>query len=112
DRYPFHGFGNEVSIFGNYAVVAAELNSPGSGGPIPNSGAVYIYEKNAVTGIWSQTQKIIAFDRDVNDRFGSSVDMTQMHIIVGARLEDPSDGVIDINDAGSSYIYKWNGFGL
>lgn len=109
DRYPEQNFGNEVSIYGNHAVVAAQLNTPLMGAPsVPASGAVYVFEKNPATGAWTEIQKIAAFDRGIGDFFGASVDMTQQHIIVGAPAEDPFIGIDSISDGGSAYIYKWN----
>jgi len=103
-------FGNEVSVFGNHAAVAARFEDRDEAdGDIKNgSGSVYIFRKNVVTGVWSQTQKLVAFDRTELDYFGSSVDMSQENIVVGAYTEDPVVGGVELTNSGSAYIYLWN----
>jgi hypothetical protein len=103
-------FGNEVSIFGNYAAVAAQLEDEDDldASFLENAGAVYVYRRE-MSGDWVFSQKIVAFDRATEDNFGSSVDMTQQHIVIGAWTEDENDlGGATVPGAGSAYIYEWD----
>lgn len=103
-------FGHEVSIFGNYAVVAAQLEDEDEleSSFMENAGSVYVYRQE-MSGDWVFSQKIVAFDRSTEDNFGSSVDMTQQHIVVGAWVEDENVlGGSPMSGAGSAYIYEWN----
>jgi hypothetical protein len=71
-----------------------------------NAGSAYIFERDT-SGNWSQKQKIVANDRQVEDGFGYSVAISGNCAIVGAYWEDH-----DVNDtnyvgnAGSAYIFK------
>jgi len=103
-------FGNEVSIFANHAVVAAfhEDENEFELATLSNSGSIYVYECDPMSGIWSQSQKITAYDRSSEDDYGCSVDMSQMYIVVGSRFDDENvAGTVALN-AGSAYIYKWD----
>ena len=103
-------FGNEVSIFGNHAAIACQLedHDPSEGAFMVSSGSVFVFGKNVITGVWEQTQKLVAFDRSALDFFGTSVDMSQEHIVVGADHEDPLVDGIELDNSGSAYIYKWD----
>lgn len=104
-------FGNEVSIYGNHAVVAAQLEDEDGleTATLDGAGSAYVYELDEVSGDWIFSQKLVAFDREVNDNYGCSVDMTQGHIVIGAWAEDENViGTDPKSDAGSAYIYEWN----
>ena len=104
-------FGNEVSIYGNHAVVAAQLEDEDEleTGTLDGAGSAYVYEHDEVSGDWTFLHKLAAFDRAVNDNYGCSVDMTQGHIVIGAWAEDENEiGTSSMTDAGSAYIYEWN----
>jgi hypothetical protein len=107
-------FGNEVSIFANYAAVAAQFEDENEleTSFLVNSGSVYVFKIDDVTNIWSFSHKLVAPDRATNDFFGTSVDMTQQHIVVGARQEDEDvlGGAI-LSNSGSAYIYEWDFLG-
>ena len=107
-------FGNEVSIFANYAAVAAQFEDENDleTSFLVNSGSVYIFKVDDVTNIWSFSHKLVAPDRATNDFFGTSVDMTQQHIVVGARQEDEDAlGGATLSNSGSAYIYEWDFLG-
>jgi len=85
-------FGGSVSIDGDYAIVGASGNS--------GTGAVYIYKRDASTGVWGSVQKIQASDKATSDYFGISVSIDGDYAIVGAFGDDSFTGAI--------YIYKRN----
>jgi hypothetical protein len=64
-------FGNEVSIFGNHAVVAAQYedNDELDAGFLANAGSAYVFELDDITYIWTFSHKLVAPDRTANDFF-------------------------------------------
>ena len=95
-------FGNSVSISsdGNTAIVGADGESTGGS----YAGAAYIFRGDGTT--WTQQVKIMASDKEANDRFGDSVSISSdgNSAIVGAYLED-TGGL----NAGAAYLFGWNG---
>ena len=58
---------------------------------------------------WSQSQKIVPDDREVNDEFANAVAISGDYAIIGAmREDDDANGQDDAPDAGSAYIFKRN----
>lgn len=100
DQVDYDRFGFSVAIDGDYAVVGSYRNDFDAAGlnNLSNAGAAYIFEKD-ISGNWSQAQKIVASDRQMNDEFGFSVSISGNTAIVGAQSEDH-------NPAGGSYIYS------
>ena len=90
-------FGGNVSISGDYVIVAAHGNDDDG----DKSGSAYIFEK-PVDG-WrnmTETVKLTASDAAAGDRFGSSVSISGDYAIVGANNnDDAGDG------SGSAYIF-------
>ena len=86
-----------VAIDGDVTVVGAY--SEDSGGL--NSGAAYIFEKDNVTGEWTESIKLVASDAAVGDRFGGSVAVDGSVVVVGASGND--DGG---SNSGSAYIFE------
>ena len=74
--------GYSISLSGNL-IAAGAINEEGdvdSDGTIPGSndnandaGAVYLFTREPVTGIWSQSAYLKASNAETNDRFGESV---------------------------------------
>jgi len=73
-------FGNSVSISGNTAIVGAPFNDTGG----QSTGNAYIFERDPITGVWSETQKLAASDAAARDAFGFSVSISGDNVIVGA----------------------------
>lgn len=101
-------FGSSVSLSGDYAVVGAYLEDKDVSGVniLSNAGAAYIFKKD-VGGVWSETQKVVATDRNTDDYFGSSVSISDDYVVIGAPAEDEDalDGNTKSN-SGSAYIFK------
>lgn len=92
-------FGNAVSIYGNYAVIAAreEYTSIGEN----SSGVVYIFD--ATTAELKMTiENPNAYGTPSVDRFGQSVWIDNNFLIVGASSEDDATGT----SSGKAYIYE------
>ncbi len=75
---PLDQFGYSVDIDGHFAVVGA----PRTGGQMPQSGAVYVYQ--LIGTEWVLDAKLVAAPGRVNDYFGVSVDLSGNDLIVGA----------------------------
>jgi hypothetical protein len=85
----YHDFlGRSVSVAGN-AVLAGAKGEDTQGDA---AGAAYVFLRNAGTGIWSQTQKLIAGDGASGDEFGYAVGIDGPRAIVGAWLADGAVG--------------------
>lgn len=107
DRESFGLFGYSISISDDYAAIGASRSRKGNLGDnnIFSAGSAYLFKNNL--SVWSEYQKIIASDREINDCFGSSVAISGKYTIVGAYYEDHDEtGNKPITNAGSSYIYK------
>eukprot|EP01084_Bolivina_argentea_P062303 113917_1 len=63
-----------------------------------NAGSAYIYE-NDNNGSWNEVSKLIASDGAASDNFGVSVSIAPPFAIIGAFLDDNSNGI----EAGSAY---------
>ena len=90
-------FGYSVAMSDTKVVVGSAYDD-GAGS---NSGSVYVYNIDG-TG----EQKITASDGAINDRFGSSVAISDTHIVVGAGGDDGAG-----SNSGSAYIYNIDGTG-
>lgn len=75
--------GVSVDLDGDVAVVGAYQNDSARG-------AAYIYRRTGST--WTQTQKLVAADGVADDNFGIAVAIDGPTIIVGAPLDDSSQG--------------------
>jgi hypothetical protein len=73
----------------------------GAPGANSGTGAVYIFKKDYVTGIWTETQKITASDAAAGDQFGHSVYINDYYLMVGAHGNDDSGGF-----SGSVYCFE------
>ena len=84
-------FGRSVSLSGDRALIGAD----GADG----SGAAYIFDRNPVTGVWSQSAKLVADDAAAGDNFGWSVSLSGDRALVGA-----SDS-FSIGNTGAAYVF-------
>ncbi len=90
-------FGGAVAISGDViAVGAIQEDELGT-----NSGSAYAYRWN---GSGYDEYKLTASDGAAYDYFGNSIGVSGNNIIVGAYLSNSSGP-----DAGSAYLYHWNG---
>jgi len=110
DRESGDAFGYSVSINGEFAIVGAytEGQNDSNGDPASSFGAAYVFKLNISTGIWEEKQKLVAFDRYIDDYYGQSVDINSNYAIVGAPFEEEPNGIGSTENSGSVYIYKFN----
>lgn len=104
-------FGWAVAISGNTAAVTAPFEA-GPGNTLANSGAVYVFVRNA--GTWTQQAYLRAPNADAQDQFGTSVALSGNVLAVGARGEDGSPNSKDplnndVLSSGAVYTYTRTG---
>jgi FG-GAP repeat len=97
-------FGNSVSIFGNYAIVAANDDDIGAN---VDQGSVSFYQLSG--GVWTLINKKTDPSGIAGERFGKSVSMSSNYAIVGADLDTGPAGIYQ----GSATIFilfgtSWN----
>ncbi len=87
-------FGQSVSLYGDVAVVGAELDNNENG---PNAGSAYVFRRGE--NGWPFEQKLLASDGGRNDTMGRSVSVYDGRIIVGSHGYDVSRGI--------AYLYRY-----
>lgn len=95
-------FGESVSIDGNYAVIGAYREDPGTP-TLSSAGSAYVFTRYG-SG-WSQQAKLVASDAAAGDYFGTSVSISGGWVIVGASFADPGG----LASAGAAYIFARSG---
>ena len=97
-------FGISVAVDGDTAVIGAyqDDHTDAGGDTIGNAGSAYVFTK--VSGVWSQVAKLSAFDAATGDEFGYSVAVDGETVVVGAHLDDHTDGDTD-DDEGAVYVF-------
>lgn len=110
DRSVGDYFGSAVSISGDYILIGAyrEAEDVGGANTLAYSGSAYIFHNTA--GTWSQTQKIVANDREFDASFGISVAISGDNAVVGAFKESKNAaGGNSLSGAGAAYVFTNNG---
>jgi len=74
---------DEGDIFGFSVAIDKETAVIGAYGDNSYSGSAYIFTKNS-DGNWIERSKILAVDSEDTDLFGSSVDVSNAYVIIGA----------------------------
>ncbi|ADQ91338.1 hypothetical protein BpV2_171 [Bathycoccus sp. RCC1105 virus BpV2] len=98
DPADYNDFGASVTLSGDYAIIGA---TNGDTSTVTDSGAVYIFKRNASTGVWGNEQKVTASDAAHANYFGVSVSLSGDNLIVGAYGKDSGKG--------GAYIFKRDG---
>ncbi len=98
--WPSGQFGCTVAASGDLLVSGARGEACATG---ILCGAAYIYRWSGST--LQQVTRVTASDESAVDRFGSSVSVSDHVVLVGA----PYDDHIGELDAGSAYVYRYNG---
>ena len=92
--------GGEDENFGFALTFAGESLVVSSYQQNSRTGAVYVFDKLA-TGVWQESQKLLASDSAFYKQFGYAIDGTENQIIIGAS-NDNENGT----NAGAAYIFK------
>ena len=99
-------FGISVAVDGDTAVIGAyqDDHTAADGNTTGNAGSAYVFTK--VSGVWRQVAKLTASDGDTSDEFGYSVAVNGETVVVGAHLDDHTDGDGDTDDdEGAAYVF-------
>lgn len=96
------GRDGSVSIDGNTIVIGVQLEDEDENNTntVENTGAVFIFERDG-SGVWNETQIIVASTRFIGDTFGSDVALDGDYMVVGSRLKDDP-----ATDSGSAYVFQ------
>jgi hypothetical protein len=106
-----------VSVSANFAAVSTNLDdansdtTPSNNG-LADSGAVFVYQRDELTGFWYAVDFLKASNLETLDWFGYSValDGVNKRLIVGARQEDSNSSAAPANNslsaAGAAYIFE------
>jgi len=100
DPQSFAIFGSSVSVYGDYIAIASERYD--NSGAV-DTGGVYIYKYNSVSGSWSQDDFLISNSFAANDFFGVDIDMVGDVLAVGINKDDEGP-----RDSGAVDIYRLN----
>lgn len=110
DRGTDDNFGFDASINNNRVVVGAYKDGEDvtGGNTLVEAGSAYVFE--FIGGVWTETTKLVASDRDANNQFGNSIDISGDNIIIGSRFEstDVAGGNL-LTESGSAYIFEFSG---
>jgi FG-GAP repeat/Secretion system C-terminal sorting domain len=112
DQDDYDRFGWSVDMDGDFLIVGAygEDHDENDANSLSKAGSAYIFQN--ISGTWTQMQKIVASDRDVNDEFGWSVAIYDSTAIVGAHIEDHDEFGADFKyHSGSAYAFELDGTG-
>ncbi|MFW5793474.1 MAG: HYR domain-containing protein, partial [Bacteroidota bacterium] len=90
DSQPYDNFGYAVALIDSFAFVTAPYNDAAGN----NSGAVYVFQN--MEGDWIQTEILTPENPQADSEFGSSVDVWNDMLIVGAEGEN------------KAYIFEYN----
>ena len=91
-------FGQSVHFW-----LSAIIGAPGNDDHGNDSGAAYVFQREAPDNIWVQTAKLTASDAAADDQFGCSVGMGEGYLVVGAAGDD-DHGI----DSGSAYVFQFS----
>ena len=100
DGTSYDYFGRSVAISNNIVIIGAD----GDDVQGTVSGSAYIFEKDAITGDWNQTDKLVPYDGTGYDLFGDSVAISENSIIVGAYGDETYMGtayIFNLKDRGN-----------
>ena len=105
-------FGNDVSVYMDYAVVGCYADDQDENGTnyLSGAGSAFVYKWNYSTQSWDFNQKIVRENREEGDLFGASVSVYDSRILVGAYLADGVDAQGNsIPNTGAAYLFETNG---
>lgn len=98
DGAPLDKFGSVLSVHGDTVAVGASLANT----PAADAGAAYVFVRSGTT--WTQQQKIVAADAEVQDYFGGAVSVRGDRLLVGAWGDELTGA-----NAGAAYVYERTG---
>jgi hypothetical protein len=100
DANSFDSFGYSVALDGRTALIGSRWDDVGG---IITAGSAFVFRLEE--GTWVEQAKLTASDAEEFDEFGWSVAISGTTAWVGAR----SDDIGGLQDAGSAYVFRWDG---
>lgn len=97
DGDPGDGFGVEVAVSGDSALVGAYADAVGG---LALAGSAYVFVRSGAT--WTEQTKLIASDAGEHDGFGSAVALAGDRALIGAQGDNHAGG----SWAGSVYVFE------
>eukprot|EP01084_Bolivina_argentea_P150413 262680_1 len=88
-------FGRSVAINGDFAVIGADSDINNA----VQSGSAYIFQRDSLNNIWSESAKLMPDDGNAGDQFGFDVSIYGNYALIGARNGAQS---------GSAYLFQRN----
>ena len=92
-------FGSAVAVSGEVIVVGAWFDDDSGDA----SGSAYMFRYDAGSGQWLEQAKVLAFDGQANDGFGTSAVARGDTVIVGAPSQNSG------GHAGAAYVFRFDG---
>lgn len=114
DRNTGDYFGTALGLTEDYALVSSYHNDwdVSGGAELSEAGAAFFFKRN-ISGVWEETQKVVASDRAAFDEYGGAVAIRGNRAIIGARWkETDASGSNPLVGAGGAYIYERDGGGV
>jgi hypothetical protein len=91
-------FGISVDVEGDTILIGSVLHD----GAYPNSGAVYVFQWGGAS--WIETQQLVPFDADAEDRFGAAATMNGDLAVISCHVDD------DLGwNSGAGYAFRREG---
>ena len=106
DGEPGDFFGITVGLDGNTIVVGSYGEDGGSGSPLSNCGAAYVFTRSGTT--WTEQAILRSSDRQAGDAFGVALDIEGNTLVVGAHGEDGGAGD-PASNSGAAYVFTRSG---
>jgi len=101
DGMAYDLFGLSLDLDGATALIGARSQD----GPLGNAyGAAYVFRLDTQTGVWSETQKLVASDAQPGHSFGNGVALSGTCAFVGAPNEDDFG-----SSSGAIYVFETAG---
>jgi hypothetical protein len=105
-EFDFFGYGRSIALNMDTLVVGAIGEDGGLGDPLPDAGAIYVFERDlGGPGHWGEAAILLASDAQEEDDFGVSITMDGDTLVVGAHGEDGGSGSF-IPLAGAAYAFE------
>lgn len=109
DNANFDEYGYSIAISGGYIFVGAigqDYIGNGTGSFSSAAGAVYVYENDG-SGNWNEVQKLVASDRETENRFGHIIAIQGNYAAIGVFKQDyDATGSNFLDDAGAVYVFE------
>ncbi len=92
-------FGHSVALSDERIFIGAPYDNDNGW----NSGSVYFFGYDDVSGTWHEEAKLTASDNEPDDQFGWSISLLGMRALVGANYDDDNG-----DNSGSAYVFHYD----